>query len=246
MKRIAALAYGIVAYGIFLATFLYAVGFIGGFGVPRSIDAGPAATVGEAITIDLALLVIFALQHSVMARQWFKRRWTRLVPQQIERSTYVLASSLVLILLFWAWRPISAVVLHVEAPAARLALYASFALGWGIVLVSTFLLDHFELFGLKQVWLYFRGKTAPPTVFRTPGLYRLVRHPLMLGFIIAISSTPTMTAGHLLFAAVLTAYILVAIQVEERDLVASFGDTYRSYQHDVPMLVPRPPRRSPN
>jgi protein-S-isoprenylcysteine O-methyltransferase Ste14 len=228
---------------IFLAAFLYAIGFVGNLVVPRSIDAGVAAPVGEAVVVNVLLLGLFAVQHSVMARPAFKRWWTRIVPGSVERSTYVLLSSLVLFLLFWQWRTMPALVWDVTSPAGRVGLWALCGLGWATVLASTFMVNHFDLFGLRQVFLAWRGKPYSDIGFRSPLLYRLVRHPIMVGFIIAFWATPTMTAGHLLFAAVTTAYILIALQLEERDLVAALGDQYRDYRRRVPMLVPWPRRR---
>ncbi|MFZ5668247.1 MAG: methanethiol S-methyltransferase [Pseudomonadota bacterium] len=240
--RILAAVYGLVCYGIFLAAFLYAVGFVGNLVVPRSIDHAIAAPLGEALAWDILLLGVFAVQHSVMARPAFKRLWTRVTPVAVERSTYVLFSSLALILLYWQWREIPAPVWTATAPAAVLALQALFWAGWGLVLVSTFLISHFELFGLRQVWLTLRRRPFPDPAFSTPFLYAFVRHPIYLGFILAFWATPAMTVGHLLFAAATTAYILIAIQLEERDLIATFGDTYVGYRRRVSMLIPMPPR----
>lgn len=245
MSRMLALLYGSVCYALFLATFLYAIGFVTGVVVPKHIDNGVATPVGLAVAINVALLSLFAIQHSGMARPGFKRWWTRFVPVQVERSTYVLLSSLALILLFWQWRPLPAPVWNVEGEIARGAVYALSALGWLLVLASTFLINHFELFGLRQVWLYARRRVAPDEPFVTRVFYRLVRHPLMLGFLIAFWAAPTMSMGHLLFALVTTGYILVAVKfLEERDLVAQFGDTYRDYQRRVPMLLPWPKRQA--
>lgn len=240
MSRLLALLYGAVAYTVFLLTFLYAIGFVSGLGVPRTIDDGPTAPLAVALAIDLILLGLFAVQHSGMARPAFKRWWTRYVPVPIERSTYVLASSLVLILLFWQWRTLPLSIWQVDSELARWVLYAFAAIGWLLVLTGTFVINHFDLFGLRQVWSYARrrepGHDAP---FVTRAYYRIVRHPLMLGFLVAFWSTPDMSAGHLLFALMTTGYILVAVKfLEERDLVAQYGDTYRAYQRDVPMLVP--------
>lgn len=240
--RILAAVYGLASYVIFLGSFLYAIAFVGNVLVPRTIDSGPAAPLGEALLWNVALLGVFAVQHSLMARPAFKRWWTTFVPAAIERSTYVLFSSLALVLLFWQWRPILAPVWTVTAPLAATALQAVFWAGWGIVLVSTFLISHFELFGLRQVWLNLKREREPDPMFRTPLLYGFVRHPIYLGFILAFWATPRMTVGHLLFAAATTAYILIAIQLEERDLVAVFGDAYRAYRKRVSMLLPMPPR----
>jgi protein-S-isoprenylcysteine O-methyltransferase Ste14 len=226
--RAAALAYGVASYLVFFASFVYTVAFIGNYGVPKSIDVGSESELGPSILINVALLGAFALQHSVMARPAFKRWWTTVIPPSCERSTYVLVSSLLLILLLWQWRPITTTIWRVEGvPAAILT--AICWIGWLIALASTWLIDHFELFGLRQ---------ARVAAFKTPLLYRLVRHPLMLGFLLAFWATPHMTAGHLLFAAVMTAYILVGVRLEERDLVAQFGATYEQYRRRVPMLVP--------
>ncbi len=240
MSRLLALLYGTACYAVFLATFLYAVAFVTGAGVPKHIDNGAATPTLVALAIDLVLMTLFAVQHSVMARPAFKRWWTRFVPAPIERSTYVLASSLVLALLFWQWRPLPDIVWEVDGGLARGAVYAIAALGWLLVLASTFLISHFELFGLRQVWDLARKRApAPETPFVVRALYRIVRHPLMLGFLIAFWAAPTMTAGHLLFAAVTTAYIIVAVKCfEERDLIAQHGEAYRRYQREVPMLLP--------
>jgi len=239
MNRIAAFVYGAVSYTIFFVTFLYAVGFVGNFIVPKSIDSSPEGPLGQALLIDALLLGLFAVQHSVMARPGFKRWWMRFVPKPVERSTFVLFASLALIALFAYWQPIGGVVWEVQDPAARIALYALCAFGWGLVLVATFLINHFDLFGLRQVWLYLRGKEYRPLSFGTPGVYKLVRHPLYVGFIIAFWVTPTMTAAHLFFAVMTTAYMLIAIRFEEHDLVAEHGARYAVYRKQVPMLVPR-------
>jgi protein-S-isoprenylcysteine O-methyltransferase Ste14 len=242
MSRLLVFAYGLIAYAVFFATYLYAVGFVGNLIVPKSLDSAPTAPLGTALLIDLGLLSLFAVQHSVMARPAFKRVLLRVVPQAAERSTYVLASSLALILLFWQWSPIGGVVWDVQDPAARAVTYAAFAFGWLLVLVTTFLINHFDLFGLRQVWLHLRGIEYRPLHFVTPGPYRLVRHPLYVGWLFAFWATPTMTVTHLFFAAVTTAYILVAIQLEERDLVDAHPE-YAEYRRRVPMIVPIPRRR---
>lgn len=238
MARLLGLLYGIIAYFVFFGSFLYAIGFVAGVAVPKAIDDGQVSSLATALIIDLILMSIFAMQHSVMARPQFKRWWTRIIPPAIERSTYVLLASLALVLLFWQWRPIPDVIWQVTNPAAATALMALEALGWLIVLTSTFLINHFELFGLHQVANNLTGKPMPEPVFRTPLFYKLVRHPIYLGFIIAFWAAPVMTAGHLLFAAVTTTYIFVGIFLEERDLVAVFGDEYRRYRQHVAMIVP--------
>jgi methanethiol S-methyltransferase len=238
LKRIAFFVYGSLSYLIFLGTFLYAIGFIGNFGVPRTLDGAPSGPLGVAFLIDAGLLALFAVQHSVMARKWFKDWWTRLVPKPLERSTYVLFSSLALILLFWQWQPLGGVVWSIEDPFGRIVLRVLFAFGWALVLISTFLINHFDLFGLRQVWLYLRGQSYTTLQFGTPGPYRLVRHPLYVGWLLAFWSTPTMTLAHLLFSVATTAYILMAIQFEERDLIREHGDVYESYRRSVPMLIP--------
>ncbi len=244
MGKLIAFVYGAVAYVVFFGTFLYAIGFVGNVAVPKGIDSGAPGGAGLALVINVALLGLFAVQHSVMARPGFKRWWTQFVPHSVERSTYVLLASLILLLLFWQWRPLPNVVWNIEAGAGRLVLLGLFGLGWAIVLLSTFMIGHFELFGLERVFKHLRGQAEAPATFKTPGFYGLVRHPLMTGFIIAFWATPTMTQGHLLFAAVTTAYILIAIQLEERDLIGYFGDRYRQYRKDVSMLIPLPRKRS--
>lgn len=240
MPRLLALIYGVLCYCVFLATFLYAIGFVLGVGVPKHIDSGAESPTPSALIVNLALLGLFAVQHSGMARPAFKRWWTNFVPEPIERSTYVLLSSLVLALLFWQWRPLPMLVWEVESAAGRGFLYTVSALGWLLVLVGTFLISHFDLFGLRQVWLYARRRQPVEEPFVTRALYRLVRHPLMLGFLIAFWATPAMSLGHLLFALATTGYIVIAVKfLEERDLVAHYGDTYREYQRQVPMLLPR-------
>lgn len=238
MTRALAFLYGLASYAVFLGTFLYAVGFVGGFAVPKAIDSGPAGPAGTAVLVNLALLALFGLQHSVMARQGFKERWTRIVPEPVERSTYVLLSSLALIALFAFWRPLPATVWEVEATAGRAVLWGFFGAGWLVVLLGTFMIDHFDLFGLRQVWAYLKGEEYSPPEFQTTGFYRHVRHPLMTGFLVAFWATPEMSVGHLLFAGVTTAYVLVALQFEERDLEAFHGETYREYRRRTPMLIP--------
>jgi len=239
MNRSLAVLYGGASYTAFLATFLYAIAFVAGVGVPKHIDNGAGAPVWTALAIDIGLLTLFAVQHSGMARPAFKRWWTRFVPPAIERSTFVLISSAVLALLFWLWRPLPHVVWQVDAGLARCVLWGVSLFGWLLVLTSSFTINHFELFGLRQVWLHARGRVAKDEPFVIRAMYRIVRHPLMLGFLIAFWVTPTMTIGHLLFTAVITGYIFVAVKfLEERDLVAMHGDTYRDYQRKVPMLLP--------
>jgi methanethiol S-methyltransferase len=242
MKRSLILLYGVVCYAVFFATFLYAIGFIGNLWVPKAMDSARETSVATAVLIDLGLLALFALQHSVMARPAFKRVWTRIIPESAERSTYTLLSSLALILLFWLWRPIGGVVWNVENDAARIPLYAAYAFGWALLLYTTFLLNHFDLFGLRQVWLQFRGRPYTHLPFKTPTLYRWVRHPLYVGWLVIFWATPTMTVTHLLFALMTTVYILIAIQFEERDLVAALPE-YSEYRKRVPMLVPGTKRR---
>ena len=244
MGAFLSVSYGIAVYGLFLATFLYAIGFVGNVAVPKSIDSGAGGPLVQSLLVDTLLLGVFAVQHSVMARRGFKRWWTRVVPHAVERSTFVLFASLALLLLFWQWRPIGISIWSVDGARARLVIWALCAAGWGTVLAVTFYINHFDLFGLRQVWLPLRGQPYVPVSFRTPAPYRLVRHPLYLGFLIAFWATPHMTVAHLLFAVATTAYILLAIQFEERDLIHEHGNRYQTYRRAVPMLIPRLFRRT--
>lgn len=244
MARIVYLLFGVAAYAVFFATFLYLIAFVGNCPViPYAVDRGSEAALPVAVAVDLALIALFGLQHSVMARQGFKKAWTRIVPEPVERSLYVLIASLCLILLFVFWRPIPAVIWSVQNQALAYALWALFGLGWLIVLLSTFLINHFELFGLRQVWSHAGGREIPAPQFRKPFFYRFVRHPLYSGFVLAFWAAPVMTAGHLLLAAGMTVYILIAIRHEERDLVGLFGADYEAYRGEAGMLVPKLGRR---
>jgi len=244
MKRLAIFAYGLVSYAVFFATFLYAIGFIGNFWVPKAIDSPREVSIGTALLVNLGLLGLFAVQHSVMARPAFKRWWTRIVPEPAERSTYVLFSSLALIVLFWFWQPMGGVVWNITAPWGVDTMYAIYAAGYALLLYTTFLIDHFDLFGLRQVWFQLIGKPMTPLAFKTPWLYRQVRHPLYVGWLMIFWATPTMTVAHLVFAIMTTAYILVAIQLEERDLMAAHPE-YVEYRKRVPMLLPLGKRTPP-
>lgn len=246
MSRTVYMAFAMVAYAIFFATFVYLIGFVGNLVVPLSVDQGAQAGLGAALIGNLALIALFGIQHSVMARQWFKRAWTRIVPQAAERSMYVLFASLALIILFVGWRPVGHVVWDLSGTLAGWAMWALFALGWAIVLLTTFLLNHFELFGLQQAWFNLRGRVAAAPELRQPLFYRWVAHPLYSGFFLAFWATPRMTLGHLLLAAGMSTYMLIAIRYEERDLVELFGDDYRSYRRGVGMLAPRLGGRAPH
>jgi len=246
MGRFIAFVYGLAAYAVFFVTFLYAVAFVGNMPVPKTIDSGTVASLPESLIVNLALLSLFAIQHSVMARPAFKEWWTQFVPKPVERSTYVLLASLALVLLFWQWRPLPVVLWHVDQSQSAMAVTGLSHLGWLIVLSSTFLINHFELFGVHQVANNMSGRPMAAPRFRTPLYYKFVRHPIYLGFIIAFWATPTMTVGHLLFAAVTTAYIVVGIVLEERDLIDLFGDDYRRYRNRVSMLLPWRKSEPPN
>ncbi|NBC16669.1 MAG: isoprenylcysteine carboxylmethyltransferase family protein [Bacteroidetes bacterium] len=242
MKRALILLYSGACYLLFLGTFLYLLGFLLNVGVPTSIDTGPRGPISKTLLIDVLLLVLFGVQHSVMARQSFKAWWTRIVPPAIERSTYVLASCLVLIALFWCWHPLPTPVWTITHPAGQVAMWSLFGLGVATVLVATFLINHFELFGLEQAWRRTHDETFEPPAFQTPLLYRIVRHPMQLGAVIVFWATPSMTVGHLLFALGMTGYVFIGLYFEERDLVDTFGAEYEAYQERVPMLVPLPVR----
>jgi protein-S-isoprenylcysteine O-methyltransferase Ste14 len=243
MAGLVAVIYGVVAYGFTLVALLYLIGFVGNLIVPKSIDSGSAGPLVQSVIVDTMLIGLFALQHSVMARQGFKRWWTRIVPPSVERSTYVLFTSVILLILYWQWQPIPALVWSVHNPIAAAVLDGIFWLGWVVLVASTFMLSHFELFGLSQVFARLFGKQLSDAKFRAPLLYRHVRHPIYLGVLLAVWATPAMTAGHLLFSAAITAYILVGIQLEERDLLQQFGNQYRNYRQHAAMLVPLPGRK---
>ena len=238
LKRVVVFVYGVASYGVFFTTFLYAVGFLGNLVVPKTMDSPSRMPFWYALGIDVLLLGIFAVQHSVMARPWFKRAWTRIVPEPAERSTYVLLSSLALIALFAFWQPLGGTVWNIENQTARWVMYQLFGLGFGVVLIATLLINHFDLFGLRQVWLYLMGKPYTQLTFRTPLFYKYIRHPLYVGWFMAFWFTPTMTGAHLLFAVMTTVYILMAIRWEEKDLIASHGEQYIQYRESVPMFLP--------
>jgi len=239
MKRIAFFIYGVICYAATVGSLLYTAGFLANIGVPKSIDSAPTAPLMTAILINVGLLGVFAVQHSVMARQGFKRMWTKIVPKEIERSTYCLFSAAALSLLMWKWSPLGGVIWEAENPALRYGLMGVSLVGWVILYYSSFLINHFDLFGLRHVWLQLRGKPYTPVKFREPTLYRFVRHPLYVGMLMAVWATPTMTVAHLFFGIGVLGYILVGIQFEERDLISEHGTSYAEYRRRVPMLVPK-------
>ena len=238
LGRVTIFLYGVFCYLVFFATFLYAIAFLGDFGVPKSIDSGVQGSLGRALAVDVLLLGLFAVQHSLMARPWFKRAWTRIVPPAAERSTYVLFASVAMILLFWKWQPMGGLIWQLDTEVGRLVAYGIYAFGWALLLLATFLIDHFDLFGLRQVYLYLRGRPYTGLQFRTPLLYRYVRHPIYVGWLCIFWATPQMTVAHLIFALTTTAYILIAISWEERDLLSAHGETYQRYREQVPKLIP--------
>ena len=238
LGRVTIFLYGVFCYLVFFATFLYAIAFLGDFGVPKSIDSGAQGSLGRALAVDVLLLGLFAVQHSLMARPWFKRAWTRIVPPAAERSTYVLLASVAMILLFWKWHPMGGLIWQLDTEVGRLVAYGIYAFGWALLLLATFLIDHFDLFGLRQVYLYLRGRPYTGLQFRTPLLYRYVRHPIYVGWLCIFWATPQMTVAHLIFALTTTAYILIAISWEERDLLSAHGETYQRYREQVPKLIP--------
>jgi protein-S-isoprenylcysteine O-methyltransferase Ste14 len=243
MSALLAVIYGLAVYGLFLGTFLYAIAFVGNLGVPKTVDSGAPGPLAQALIVDVLLLGLFAVQHSVMARRSFKSWWTRIVPPVVERSTFVLFASLALLLLYWQWRPIPEAVWTVRDPLGVLLLQIVFWAGWIVLLVSTFLINHFELFGLRQVFARLAGRELPEPQFRTPFLYRYMRHPIYFGFVLGFWAAPVMTVGHLVFAVAGTGYILIGIWFEERDLIAQYGERYRRYREQVGMLLPWPPRK---
>ena len=238
MKKLFVLLYGVLAYLLFFSTFLYLIGFIGNLFVPKGIDDGQSVSMLQAIVANFLLLALFAVQHSVMARPWFKKRWTKIIPAEIERSTFVVFACTALIALFVLWRPVGIVVWSVESSFLSGVLLALFGLGWTIVLVSSFLINHFDLFGLRQVWLYFRGKPHTQLPFATPFLYNWIRHPLYFGLLLGFWAAPVMSVSRLFLAVVWTAYVFYAIGLEENDLIRVFGEKYRSYRKRVPMMIP--------
>lgn len=245
MGRVLSLLYGVFCYVFFLVVFLYAIGFMGNIMVPKSIDSIPSDPLGQALLVDLGLLLIFAVQHSLMARPSFKARWTKIVPKQVERSTYVLFSNVLMILLFIYWQPLGGTVWEIENSLGRGIMWAIFGFGWGLLLLSTFMINHFDLFGLRQVWLHFRNQPYSYLKFNVRGPYHFVRHPLYVGWICAFWGAPVMTSAHLVFALATTAYILIAIQLEERNLVEFHGEDYREYRRQVPMLIPNGKKYQP-
>ncbi len=244
MKKVSSLFYGFICYLAFFGTILYAIGFVGNLIVPKTIDSNPQVSLQTAILVNASLLLLFALQHSIMARPAFKRWWTRIVPHHLERSTYVLLASLCLMLMMWQWQPIGGIVWSIENETVKKLVLFTYLFGWVIVFASTFLINHFDLFGLRQVWLYFLGKPYTQLPFRVPLFYRFVRHPLYLGFLIAFWSAPVMTVAHLLFAVLTMGYILTAIQLEERDLLNVYGEKYRNYKKLAPMIIPFSKRKT--
>jgi len=244
MSKALSFLYGAVCYLVFFVVFLYLIGFVGDLFVPKSIDTGTEAAAGQSVMVNIALLGLFAIQHTIMARPAFKKWLTKVIPEQVERSTFVLASSILLVLLYWQWRPMLGVIWSVDNPAGKTILFGLFWLGWGTVLFSSFIINHFDVFGLRQVWLHVTNREYHHLEFQARSLYRLVRHPLMLGIVIGSWATPHMTTGHLVFAITTTVYILIGIQFEERDLVRYHGQDYSDYQHRVPMLIPFMKKRS--
>lgn len=238
MKRYLFLIYGVISYVVFLATIVYAIGFIGNIAVPKALDGPAVLPLWQALLINAGLLGVFAIQHTGMAREEFKKWWTKIIPAPIERSTYVMISNILMIALFWFWQPLGGEIWTVENPLAKAIIWGLFAIGWGLLFISTFLINHFDLLGVRQVWLAFRKKPYTQVKFREPFLYKVVRHPLYLGFVIAFWATPTMTVTHLVFAIACTGYILVGIYFEEKDLIKNFGQNYLEYRKRVPMLIP--------